>query len=491
MIQKHNVCTFQFQSKQEQELYVNPIYDAIIIGAGPAGMFAALEFADSGMDMNVLMLDLGRPYDQRLECPIMDHKLEACPGSGCNGACNVITGFGGAFTQRSGGTLSMYPAGSFLLNYFPSVSTLQTGYEDALKQWRRFLVGNMSLEGSGDEEKIISFANKVAHFGGLYKHWQGWKLSRETLSATTRQMEEFIKSKIQVEHSAKVDGVTNANGIWHLHCGDKVYNARTVLFATGRKGNSIVSQILSDVGVQYSQSSIDLGIRLEIDEGIIDHLAEIHPDLKIKYTINGHQVRTFCFCPGGYMAVFSQDPIDRMSHTRMNFLEGYVDQARRSGRSNMSFLHRLTFTNPSQVWDFQQQFEARYQALGGQIVAQRYTDLGNSVFRPLPAEHTLNASYRMGSVYSVVPEDTVHKILEAMRKFDAMMKHKVLTERAILIAPELGNFWPEVVVNNKFMTTRQGLYMAGDALGFTRGALQACLTGKTAAHSMIEELASK
>ncbi len=461
---------------------MSQMYDVIIVGAGPGGMFAAMELIGKGL--KVLMLEHGRPYAKRLECPIMDLGHERCPGSGCGGSCNVISGFGGAFTQRSGGTLSMYPAGSHLLNYFPSEKILIARYNEVLGVWKNFADGRMKLEGDIPKEKIYRFGHDVSLQGGVYKHWQGYKMSREVLNQTTQKMEEHIKNGIEVAHRKSVTKVEKQGKIWHLYCADGTeYMSKSVLFSTGRKGNSVVSQILTEAGIQYARSSIDIGIRLEIDEGIIDHLAEIHPDVKIKFDVHGHEVRTFCFCPGGRMAVFSQDPVDEISWQRMLFLEGYIGLAESSGRTNMSFLHRLSFENSEQVWDFQRKFEGNYQKMGGVPIAQRYTDLGKPVFRALPDGHTLSV-YRIGGVMNVIPNDSGEKILEAMRRFNRLMGGKVLTDRAVLIAPELGNFWPEVVVNNDFQTSRAGMFMAGDGLGFTRGALQASLTGTAAARGI-------
>ena len=167
----------------------------------------------------------------------------------------------------------------------------------------------------------------------------------------------------------------------------------------------------------------------------------------------------------------------------MDFLEGYIDSHNPSKRTNMSFLHRINFGSKDEVWKFQSYFEERYHELGGKIIAQRYSDVGKSVFSPLPHGTTLR-DYVLGNIFQIIPEKSAYVILEAINKFNKLMEGKVLTEDVVLCAPEIGNFWPEVEVDNMFQTNVRGIFVAGDALGFTRGALQGSVTGLKAANGI-------
>lgn len=448
---------------------MSKIFDVCVVGSGPAGIFASMGLVDS---CKVLILELGRRFKDRLSCRVIS-KDQQCVG--CGGKCNIITGFGGAFCSQSGGVLSLYPAGSFLLNYFDSVEDLVDNYGTAIEVWKKFSKGKTTFEGSVDKSEVIRFSGEVRKVGGVYKHFNGFRIEKLALRDAVCGMEEYLSKKACIRYESEVVSVSKEDGVWQIICsnGEK-YISKAVLFATGRKGNSYISKQLSQLGVETEKTGIDIGIRLELESGKIDHLADLHPDVKIKFNINGEDVRTFCFCPKGRLTHFNQDSL--CGTKSMNFLEGYVDNHSPSKRTNLSFLHRINFNSKEDVWKFQSEFEEKYYSLGGRVVAQRYSDIGRSVFSPLPKSTTLR-DYVLGSVFQVMSEKSVFVILEAMSRFGKLMGGNIFKKDAVICAPEIGNFWPEVAVDRFFQTNVGGIFIAGDALGFTRGALQGSVTG--------------
>ncbi len=448
---------------------MSKIFDVCVVGSGPAGIFASMGLVDS---CKVLIIELGRRFKDRLNCRVISRDQQCV---GCGGKCNIITGFGGAFCSQSGGVLSLYPAGSFLLNYFDSIEELAGNYETALDIWKKFSNGKIAFKGSVDKDEIARFSNEVREVGGIYKHFNGFRIEKLALRDAICRIEDYLSKKSCIKYESEVVSVVKDNGLWQIICrnGEK-YIAKTVLFATGRKGNSYMSKQLSQIGVATEKTGIDIGIRLELESGKIDHLANLHPDVKIKFNINGEEVRTFCFCPKGRLTHFNQNSL--CGTKSMNFLEGYIDNHNPSKRTNLSFLHRINFNSKESVWKFQSEFEEKYYAIGGRVVAQRYSDIGRSVFSPLPKNTTLR-DYVLGSVFQTIPEKSVYVILEAMSKFNELMGGNILKKNAVICAPEIGNFWPEVAVDRFFHTNVGGIFIAGDTLGFTRGALQGSATG--------------
>lgn len=449
------------------------IFDVCIIGAGPAGIFTALQLIN---DYNVLLLELGNSFSKRQYCHVIN-KSSTC--NGCKGKCSIITGFGGSFCSKSGGTLSLYPAGSSLIKYYNSHDELLLEYEKALTIWKNFSEDQLNFEGSTDEDEIISFSKKVNEFGGVYKHYNGYKLNKDILDSSIKKFEDHVSEKAELKFNSEVKTVKKENKQWKIECGDgNHYSSRTIVFATGRKGNSFTSKKLKKLGVAHKKSGIDLGVRLELSKDKIDNLAKLHPDIKIKFNINGEEVRTFCFCPRGRIVHFNQDSL---CHTKsMDFLEGYIDKNSLSERTNLSFLHRVNFETTEDVWDFQREFEDKYSSFGGKVIAQKFNDIGKSIFSPLPKNSTLK-DFFIGNIFLVLPEKSAFVLLEAINKFDRLMDGKVIDEDTVIIAPELGNFWPEIKTDKSFRTNISGLFVAGDALGFIRGALQGSVTGiKTA-----------
>lgn len=443
------------------------VYDVCVVGLGPAGIFASLELSKK---YKVLAIERGQKYALR-HCKIFGTE-KSCDG--CAGECNIITGFGGAFCAVSGGTLSLYPAGSSLVKYYRSEAELLDDYREALENWKFFSNQKIYFSGSIDENEVLAFSKVVSESGGSYKHFNAYKICKEDLSQSVIAMENALEKKIDMRFCVQLVSVEKTDGVWKITCSDgNLYSAKAILFSTGRKGNSLISRLLDEIGLDHQKTSIEVGLRVELPAGKIDSLLKIHPDVKIKFRIQSEEVRTFCFCPDGRVIHFSQDDIGRTKS--MDFLEGCID-SEPSGRTNIAFLHRINLGSISQVWNFQRRFEERYLAAGGKIIAQRFCDIGNNIFYPLPQTTTLR-DYKIGSVFSVMPRDSLYVILEAIAKFNQMTNGQFVGDETIVCAPEFGNFWPEIKMDKNFLTNIEGAFVAGDALGFIRGALQASVTG--------------
>ena len=450
-------------------------YDVCVVGLGPAGISAAFELSKR---YKVLAIERGTNYVAR-RCKLLAGSQKSCEG--CGGECRVITGFGGAFCSTSGGTLSLYPAGSSLSRYYHSDGELHNDYQEALQEWKHFSGDRLRFAGTGDEEKILQLSSKVSEAGGDYKHFNAYKIGQEDLSRSAIAMEEVLSERVEIHFNTQLMSVCKDGSFWRINCLDgRCFLAKAILFCTGRKGNSLVSKLLSELGLDHRRTSIEVGVRVEMPSEELEWLAQFHPDVKIKFRIQSEEVRTFCFCPNGKIIHFSQDDMNRSKS--MDFLEGSIG-GELTGRTNIAFLHRLNIGSTSQVWDFQKRFEERYLGVGGKVVAQRFQDLGRDTFSPLPRESTI-LDYRVGSVFSVLPRGSLHVILEAITKFNQIIGGNVLGDRTIICAPEFGNFWPEVRVDKDFFTSVSGIFVAGDALGFIRGALQASVTGLKAARGI-------
>ena len=80
-------------------------YDVVIVGAGPAGIYCAYELIEKNPELNVLLIEKGYDIFNR-RCPVLEHKIAKCPivrgVSGCQPACSITDGFGGAGAYSDG-----------------------------------------------------------------------------------------------------------------------------------------------------------------------------------------------------------------------------------------------------------------------------------------------------------------------------------------------------------------------------------------------------
>ena len=103
-------------------------YDAIIIGAGPMGIFTAYELMLKSPEYKVLLVDKGQDIYHRV-CPIISKKIKQCPkdmygNSGCKPACSITCGFGGAGAYSDGKFNITNEFGGWMGDYMESEEVL-------------------------------------------------------------------------------------------------------------------------------------------------------------------------------------------------------------------------------------------------------------------------------------------------------------------------------------------------------------------------------
>lgn len=147
------------------------MYDVLIVGAGPTGMFAALELMKSGK--KIAMLDAGLDLEKK-ECKIETEGV--CKY--CKPTCHILGGYGGA--QFFEGTkLSIYPAGSGLIDFCGGVEKTKEMYnfvDELLEKYgkEKRVFPNM--------EKIESLKNDFKNIGIEMKYYNAQKVSKNTMN---------------------------------------------------------------------------------------------------------------------------------------------------------------------------------------------------------------------------------------------------------------------------------------------------------------------
>ena len=460
-------------------------YDIIIAGAGPAGIFAALETLRLNPDARVLMADLGVTLDKR-DCPA--RKLGRCVG--CK-PCNIMCGWAGAgafsdgklsLSEEVGGNLTDYisPAQVRQLIAYADAIYLEHGAPEQVFGLDDEKVEQIKYECSKHDLKLV--ACPVRHMGTE----KGFSVLLSLYHTLVRYPGFQFMERTQVKELMVEDGrVVGA----YLEGPQGAFEARApyVVAAPGRGGAQWLAALAKAHGIETSNNEVDIGVRVEAPNAIMDHLTRYLYEAKIIYYSDTfeNKVRTFCMNPGGLVSEehYSGGLAVVNGHS-------YADPKLRTGNTNFALLVSTRFTQP-----FDQPIEyGRYIAqlgntlTGGGIMVQRLGDLLKgrrtdwSRLKKSTTEPTLTTAVP-GDLSFVLPHRHLTSIIETLRALDQVAPGLYSTN-TLLYGVEVKFYSSKVQVDQQMRTNLPGLYTIGDGAGITRGLMQASVSGLLAARSI-------
>ncbi len=271
-------------------------YDVIIIGAGPGGIFCAYELKDKKPDLKILMIEKGRTIEKRV-CP----KRTTGVCAGCK-PCSITTGFAGA-GAFSDGKLSLSPdvGGNLpeILGYDATKKLIHESDSIYLK-----FGADKSVYGIDKEKEIREIRRKainanlkliecpIRHLGTEegYKIYE--KLQQHLAKEGVEMMFDTMVENIIVEDGKAVGVETDK--------GDKFF-AGEIVSAVGREGADWFKDICESIGIQTTPGTVDVGVRVEVRDEIMQFLNENLYEAKLVYHTPtfDDKVRTFCTNPSG------------------------------------------------------------------------------------------------------------------------------------------------------------------------------------------------
>ncbi len=466
----------------------NNHYDIIIIGAGPAGIFAALEMTQRKPDARVLILDTGRAISHR-----------ACPAR-VNGQCvhcdpcAIVHGWAGAgafsdgklsLSDEVGGQISEYLGHKRATEYIKRADDiyLRFGAPKTVHGLNDRRVEEIAYEASRHNIRLVpcpvsdlGSENALPVVGAMHDY-----LVDKT---NTTFMELTTATEILVENS-QVKGVRLQQ---RGHEPTEAY-APAVVAAPGRGGAQWLAGEVSKLGLRTQNNEVDIGVRVEVPNAVMDHLTRDLYEAKLVYYSDTYEnkVRTFCMNPGGEV---SQEHYE--GGIAVVNGHSYEDPARRTGNTNFALLVSTHFTEP-----FNQPIEyGRYIAqlgnmlTGGPIMVQRLGDLlqGRRTSESRLAKSTTIPTLTTavpGDLSFVLPARHLTSIVEALKAFDHLAPG-LYSKNTLLYGVEVKFYSSKVLVGSNFETAIGGLYAIGDGAGITRGLMQASVTGMVVADNVCD-----
>lgn len=460
-------------------------YDVIIIGAGPAGIFTALELTRLDNKLEILIVDQGRSIDKRF-CPAREGSCRKCD------PCSITSGWSGA-GAFSDGKLSLSPdVGGRILDYMSRQEAVDLihyadsiykdfGAQDVVYGLDNKRVEDIMYEASKYSIQLIPCP--VRHLGterafevlqGMYNH---------LVNNTNTHFHELTVAKEIIVKDNQVKGVVlQARG----QEPEMVY-ARHVVAAPGRGGAEWLSKQTKKLGIKTENNEVDIGVRVEVPNSIMDHLTKDLYEAKLVYYSDtfDNRVRSFCMNPGG---VVSEEHYD--GEIAVVNGHSYADPRLKTTNTNFALLVSTRFTEP-----FNQPIEyGKYVArlanmlTGGGVMIQRLGDLlrgRRTDYDRLKKSTTIPTmqSAVPGDLSYVLPQRYLTSIVETLKAFDNIAPG-IYARNTLLYGVEVKFYSSKVKVKPSFETDIENLYTIGDGAGITRGLMQASVTGVVVARDI-------
>ena len=470
--------------------------DALVVGAGPAGVAAALRLA-AQPHLRVWLVDSGRHFTKR-SCPV--ERQRSCRG--CGGICNVISGFGGSIHFGDGAKLSQFPSGRRL---YERLGPQQAG--QLTLQALALLLGDQQVTFRGITGTTGPFTLKNYPVASLTS-----QEVRRIVTGLYRKVTQAPQLRLDLGVEARELAATGGGfriGLGPTRRSDVtvVVRARRVVVAVGRRGQRWWRRQVRALGLAFTSPIPSVGLRFECPAPLLAPGAAVHPDFKTTVVDTGVKVKTFCFCAGA-----GGGRIKFTDYGEYTLLDGHV-VAEPGGRqaANFALLAQLRdgAGHPrTQEW-IEANLLAPYRALRpdrpGKPVLQWYPDFRRrrvtcqtlEEFQQRAGFTPSLRDYRLANLAGLFAPD-LHEAFcnvfeQLMRFFLPAGRFDPLGEGGTqvgVIGLELESLWDELEVTPWMETSVPGLYACGDCAGLAQGILQAAVSGLAAGEHAAAALAA-
>lgn len=462
--------------------------DVLIIGAGPAGIFTALEMERKRPGVKILLVDKGVEIDKR-KCP---EKTKGycikCP------VCSITSGWSGAgafsdgklsLSTDVGGRITDYlgQAPSQELIHYADKIYLEFGANTTVYGLNSTRADDIAYEASKHDLQLV--ACPVRHLG-TEKAFDVLKAMHDYLVAKPNvEFWSLTKAQDLIVEENRITGATLKRGVKEY-----LVEAKSVVVAPGRGGAEWLNEQTTKLRIPTENNEVDVGVRVEVPNAIMDHLTKDLYEAKLVYYSDTYdnKVRTFCMNPGGVVSGEAYEGISVVNG------HSYSDQSLRTQNTNFALLVSTKFTKPFNEPIEYGKYVARLANMltGGGIMVQRLGDLlkgRRSDYSRLAKSSTVPTlkSAVPGDLSYVLPARYLTSIVETLRALDKIAPG-MYSRNTLLYGVEVKFYSSKVTLNENFETPIKNLYTIGDGAGVTRGLMQASVNGIAVARDVVKKL---
>jgi uncharacterized FAD-dependent dehydrogenase len=461
---------------------VTDSYDVIIVGGGPAGIFAALQLSQID-NLGILLVEKGKDISAR-QCPVRDTDgscIECLP-------CNLVCGLGGAGAFSDGKLVLSSQVGGKLGDYLgkDTIDGLIKYVDDLYLKFG----ASKNLYGAGNDINEIS---RRANRAGLrmipmpVRH-----MGTENCYSVLKNMQDYLMPRMEFKLGTMVSRVLMDNGKVkgiETEEGDRFY-CRYLVLAPGREGADWLSREAGRLNLTMHNNPIDVGVRVEVPVTVMEDLTKVLYEVKLEYMSKRFhdRIRTFCMCPAGEVIMEStggSDPVVTVN--------GHSYAGRKSSNTNFALLVSTDFTKPFHEPIAYGKYLAKLaNLLGGGVLVQRLGDLLEG-HRSTPeriekglVKPTLKSA-TPGDLSFSLPYRHLTGLVEMLQAMDKLTPG-VASPDTLLYGVEVKFYSCRPQLSSCLETEVGNMFAVGDGTGISRGLVQASASGMIAACEIIRRI---
>ena len=458
------------------------MYDVIIVGAGPAGLFAAYELIENNKNLKIMLLDKGPRADKRV-CPMNKLHTEC---KNCN-PCQIMSGFGGAGTF-SDGKLNFIPKlGKSDLFKYMSEQEAYDLIDDTEQIFNKFNMDAEVYPSNMEEAKQIQ--KEVTKLGDRLLLIKQKHLGSDHLPKYIADLTDYLeKQGVVIKERLDVKDVEEVKkDEYKVICDNETFTSKYVIIAPGRTGAKWIQEFADKNNILYTSRSIEIGVRVEVRKEILEEITNViyDPTIFIRTKTYNDEIRTFCTNPGGY--------VTKENYNGYICVNGHSLKDKKSNNSNFAFISKINLTEPvTNTREYGESIAKIANCLGaGKPILQSLKDLRShhrstdKRIAKLYIEPTLT-DYVAGDLALVLPQRILTNIVEGLDELNKIIPG-VNNDETLLYGPEIKFFSNEIETDNKFKIENKNIYCIGDGSGKAGNIVTAAATGLVAARDILDK----